>query len=105
MARAIPMGWPQRPSHQLCLWLFLWGGPSLPFTGYVYGYSDGVASELSPSLLGAHLRWISPGCLLLFPWGGPNIPATSFAHGYSYGVASKLVSSFLGAHLRWDLSS
>ena len=55
--------WPQPPNHQLlvclwpCLWdalslpvnyqlclgLFLWGGPSVPVISYAYGYSYGVA--------------------------------------------------------------
>ena len=46
---AIPMAshmewWPQPPSYQIFLWLFLWGSPSLPVTRYSYGYSYGVAT-------------------------------------------------------------
>ena len=54
------MGWPQPPSHQLFLWLFLWGGPSLPVTNYI------------------PLGWPQPPNYQLFLWlllwGGPSLP-------------------------------
>ena len=93
----IPMGWPQPPSYQLFLWLFLWGGPSLPITSYSYGYSYGVApaSQL-PAIpvvipMAIPMGWPQPPSyqlfLWLFLWGGPSLQVTSYSYGYSYGAA------------------
>ena len=48
MLMAMPMRKPRAQSYQLCLWLFLWGSPSLRVTCCAYGYAYGVApaSEL-----------------------------------------------------------
>ena len=77
----MPMGRPQPQSYQLCLRLFLWGGPSPRFTSYANGYAYGVAlgSEL-PATPNAMAYWL---CL----WGSPSLRVTSYAYRYSYGVA------------------
>jgi hypothetical protein len=79
MPMAMPMGWPQPQSYQLCLWLCLWGGPNLKLTSYAYGYA------------------------MICLWGGPNLKLTSYAYGYAYGVApaSKLPAMPMAMPMRW----
>ena len=94
---AVPMGWPQPPSYQVSLQLFLWGGPSLGVTKYSYGYPYGFAYGVAPAYeLPTIFLW-------LFLWGGPSLTATSCSFGYSYweAPASKLPGITAAIPMEW----